>query len=247
MLWFSLSLLLLSIIPEKKPRYLLPLLIPGAINIALYLYHCLEGFPQKAERLIFRINGTVIALLLLVLPAGLFFLFGEEKTSYIWSITIASLLFWILCAIIIYSLYGRKKRIAAEPVIASIAAAMIVVEVFCIVPIGHLFVNNNRKSIRVLRDNPQTNNLPFYHSAKEELRIEFVYESNKIIRPIDVNDQERFFDALPLVYIGDDNIFSSLPVTVEVIGIFDNNWQKPGNKRYNKDLVRKASIIRLKK
>jgi len=33
-LWMFIALILLSVIPEKKTRYLLPLLIPGAMNIA---------------------------------------------------------------------------------------------------------------------------------------------------------------------------------------------------------------------
>lgn len=250
LLWFTIALLLLSVVPEKKPRYLLPLLVPGALNISFFLYYCVEGMAGRGERRLFRISATLVALVLAVLPVGLYISYKQGILEALPAILIlAGVLFWILAGIIFYSLYRNKKKIHAKPVIASIIGAMIVVEAFCIPSFGELFINPERKSIKELRGNTQVEKLPFYYHEGEELRIELVYELNKQIRPINPNDSIRFMHALPLVFVeslNSSHTLSGLPITQEEIGIFDNNWNKPDQRKYNMNLVRRVSIIRKK-
>lgn len=251
LLWFLFSLVLLSVIPEKKPRYLLPLLVPGAMSISFFLYYCWEGLACRAERRFFRANGTLIAIVLFLLPFAIFYLYNEGLFRTLpLTLILAGVLFWVLAGFIIYSLYRDKKKIMAGRVIACIIGAMMVVEAFCIVPLGEAFINPQRKSIKEVRNQAKTNNLPFYYNEEEELRIELVYESGKIIRPINTKNREQLMRALPFILVespDNHNNLSSLPVSIEVIGVYDNNWNSPNARRYNKDLVRKVSVIREKK
>jgi len=41
------------LIPEKKTRYLFPVLIPGAINIAFYIWYSIKDLSSKGKKIIF--------------------------------------------------------------------------------------------------------------------------------------------------------------------------------------------------
>ena len=78
--WMLCSLLLLSLLPEKKSRYLLPILIPACYVMGLVVMRWIDdvrngaGMPH-ADKWAFRINAGVIALVVAVLPvAGWYFL-----------------------------------------------------------------------------------------------------------------------------------------------------------------------------
>src|SRR5690606_3192503 len=76
-LWTISSVILLSIIPEKKSRYLLPVLIPLAMNTAFYIEYLVRSFPKiknRAEKFPVYFNYGLIALIGIVFPlAGYLF------------------------------------------------------------------------------------------------------------------------------------------------------------------------------
>jgi len=75
--WVFISVVLLSIIPEKKERYLLPVLIPMAILVGNYLHYLyksqLENRLTKADKLIVWINATLFFMVSLGFPFYLYF------------------------------------------------------------------------------------------------------------------------------------------------------------------------------
>lgn len=85
-LWWTLgSVVLLSIIPEKKSRYLLPVLIPLALNTAFYIEYLFRRFDMmpKKERWVVYFNFGLIAVIGLIFPiAG--FIYFSEILSDIW-------------------------------------------------------------------------------------------------------------------------------------------------------------------
>ena len=50
LLWTLCSVLLLSIIPEKKSRYLLPVLIPLALNTGFYIEYLFRRFTNMSDK-----------------------------------------------------------------------------------------------------------------------------------------------------------------------------------------------------
>ena len=83
--WTLASVVLLSIIPEKKSRYLLPVLIPLALNTAFYIEYLFRRFDMmpKKEKLVVYFNFGLIALIGIVFPVAGFVYFHELLTS-IW-------------------------------------------------------------------------------------------------------------------------------------------------------------------
>ena len=50
LLWTLLAVVLLSIIPEKKSRYLMPVLIPLAFTIGFYIHYLIRSFSKLTDR-----------------------------------------------------------------------------------------------------------------------------------------------------------------------------------------------------
>ena len=244
-IWFLASLVLLSVIPEKKTRYLLPILIPGAMLVAFYLYHSFKGLNSMREKLFFRINTILIAAILIAIPFVLYLMFYKESQLSLVLLILSTVISWSLSAYLFYSLFGTKG-IRVMPVFTAIILTMVMVEVLCLIPVGHLFINEERHSIRMVHENTNIQGLPFYYNQDEELRIELVYEANQVIRPINLS-HDSIYNNMPFVLLSGcpiDSLFDGRNVNIEHIGTFDNNWRKTGHKRYNWNLVREVAIIR---
>ena len=247
LLWLAGSLLLLSLIPEKKTRYLLPISVPGAGLISLYLFRCIQGLTGAKDRIPFQINGGIIALILLFLPGVLYIIFQKEGTVSYPTLIGTGLLSWGLCLCLTRSLFGKKIRVGTG--IAAIILSMIMVTGLLPGAAAQLFLNDQRTGMRALRYREKIKDLPFFHHNEDGLRMETVYETNQIIRPLDPNNAAFVQDQAPFVFLSVrpiDSVFLNRSVQIEPLGIFDNNWRKPGHKRYNKNLVLEAAVIKTK-
>ena len=169
-IWFLASLILLSLIPEKKTRYLLPILIPGAITIALYLYNSIKNLNTKYEKIVFKANAIIIAIILIALPVGLYILFFREDKISLPVLIITSIISWLLCFYIFKSILD-KRGIRVVNVIGAIVITMIMIEGLCLIPVGQMFINPERHSIRMLIKNDKVQNLQFFYNKNEELRM----------------------------------------------------------------------------
>ncbi|WP_321330742.1 glycosyltransferase family 39 protein [uncultured Bacteroides sp.] len=245
-LWTLSALVLLSLIPEKKTRYLLPMLIPGAFNISLCLFYFVRNKLKPKEEILFKVNISVILLVLISLPIALYIMFLRQGYLDIWLFVVITLLCLALAAAMYhYTFRSVNRRIGS---IFCIVGIMMLVESLCFIPASKLFINNDRHSIRETRTISELQHLPFYYVETEGLRIELVYESNRIIRSLDIRNDSVVRSKLPFVLLSGlapDSLFSGLSrVSVDVVGVYDNNWQKVGSKKYNKNLVRYVSIIK---
>lgn len=95
----------------------------------------------------------------------------------------------------------------------------------------------------------ELDSLPFYYVDGEEMRMELIYESNKIIRPLDIKNDTLMHSKLPFALVSSsapDSALKTSEVVIQQIGIYDNNWRKRESKRYNPGLVRYVSIIKTK-
>ncbi|MFR9165479.1 MAG: ArnT family glycosyltransferase [Dysgonomonas sp.] len=247
-IWTLAALILLSIIPEKKTRYLLPMLIPGAINIAIYFYESIRSLNNKGEKVVFKINSVLIGLVLLALPVALYIVFVKENLETMTMFIITSVISVALACLIFVSVFNRKG-VRVVSVFTCIVLTMIMIEGLCMIPIGNMFINEDRHSIRMLRNNEEVKNLPFFYNQDEEIRMELVYEANRIIRPLDADNDSLILRNTPFVFVSGlpiDSLFKDKDVSIEHIDTFDNNWRKTDHKRHNKNLVREVAVIRRK-
>lgn len=113
LLWTLASVFLLSVIPEKKSRYLLPVLIPMAMNTAFYIEYLFIYFKslKLKESAIVYFNFGLIALIGCVFPiAGYFYFKDILNNILIWYI-LSSISLFVIGFLMFRSL--KLKKISA--------------------------------------------------------------------------------------------------------------------------------------
>ncbi|MGB3344952.1 MAG: glycosyltransferase family 39 protein [Aequorivita sp.] len=92
-LWTMLSVILLSLIPEKKSRYLLPVLIPMALNTGFYIEYLFRKFKDlkdKKETVPVYFNFGLLAFIGIVFPIGGYvFLKDGISGNWIWFVLLS--------------------------------------------------------------------------------------------------------------------------------------------------------------
>lgn len=112
--WTMTAVVLLSIIPEKKSRYLLPVLIPMALNTAFYIEYLINNFKniKKSEKLSVFFNFGLIGLIGVLFPiAGFIFFRGKLEGLFLNFILAALLLFLAGLGILIYLKRQELKKV----------------------------------------------------------------------------------------------------------------------------------------
>ncbi|MCW5519224.1 glycosyltransferase family 39 protein [Aureitalea sp. L0-47] len=126
-LWTMLSLVLLSIIPEKKSRYLLPVLIPLALNTGFYIEYLIRRFKEltnKWETIPVYFNFGLIATIGLVFPIGGYFFLKDELPGNYIMFSLLSIALFLTGIIIIQGLFRRNIKRVFFATIFFIAAIM---------------------------------------------------------------------------------------------------------------------------
>lgn len=246
--WVFMILICLSLLPEKKTRYLLPILIPSALVIAHLLLHwwqCVQkGTLPRQERLIWRINTLSIASIVALLPIGIYILFfipGKLGMGYFLLLTflLELLAFWLFTA-------ALKNRVLGF--LFGILALFFSVEIFFMPVLVKLFNNPELNSIHAVNDIEALEKVPFYYPCDEELRIEIVYEARRKIRPYCFQGNDSL-PELPFVLVSQGKAEDVLPevlqnrVALQVIGIYDDN-KRPAHTTWHSPLfVHQVTLV----
>lgn len=110
-LWTMLSVVLLSIIPEKKSRYLLPVLIPMALNTGFYIEYLFRRFKElkdKRETFPVYFNFGLIAFIGIAFPiGGYIFLKDGLAGNWLWFVLL-SIALVIIGVLMFRNLFRRK-------------------------------------------------------------------------------------------------------------------------------------------
>ncbi|MDR6300510.1 ArnT family glycosyltransferase [Mesonia maritima] len=158
-LWTVLSVILLSIIPEKKSRYLLPVLIPMAFNTGFYVEYLCRKFAEipLKEKLIVYFNHGLIAIIGIAFPIAAYFVLDLEG---FWFYFIATSI--LLVAIGFAKLLYLKRNEYSKVFYLTIAFICVVMAV------GFPLTN-------ALLDNPKFKNIAELQTFAEKRNIK-VYE-----------------------------------------------------------------------
>jgi len=246
--WLLCSLVLLSLLPEKKSRYLLPILIPGSYVMGCMLIWWKNAFvplvtPAKSDRIWFRINCGLIAAVMLILPvAG--WIYGVKPgfltTSgwIVFSIMDLVLTAWLICA-----------TVRLRPMIMLIGVTLLFMTAECtVMPLLRSIVNNpDMKSISGIREMPELDGFPLYHLDNEDLRIELVYAAHRPIRAVSA---DSLASRLPCVVLTHNRAGDALPAGLwqeadsVYIGRFDDNRRPRNNKRYSDIFIYHATMLK---
>lgn len=156
LLWFLFSLLLLSLVPEKKERYLMPAMVPLALLCAAMLRHWAEELKKGTLGLWEKRIVTVHLGLGTAAAVGLCLFVGWSHSAYL----LWALLFALLCLAI--GLFGLKKPARIVPV----SCLLVLCVVLCAFRMGSARPVVQKTpptcSLEELRSLPRVQELPCY-------------------------------------------------------------------------------------
>lgn len=179
--WTLLQLLLLSLMPEKKPRYLLPMMMPGCLAMACLVRHWAEE-PRRTgglSRAFLLLNQSLLLLVPPGVGAGVTWLWREGMAE-LWLMILTWAVALLLCG---WMAVGMARRRAGVMVTAT-ALLFAYAEAALMPAAGRLFNNPDRHSIALTHADKRLDALPFYHNAAEEMQIETVCQARRKILPV---------------------------------------------------------------
>lgn len=249
--WMLASLFLLSLMPEKKSRYLLPLLIPASYVMGCLLVWWKEAFKERqsasfTDKLCFRANTVLIAVTVAALPvaAGWYVLRQGYVSSGDW------IIFSIFAATIVLYLLRSAIRLYPEGLLGGVTLLFIIAECLVMPTLGNVINNPEMKSIAATRNVKALDDVPFYHLDTVPLRIEIVYAAHRTVRPI---NPDTLHSALPCAILTHKPISETLPekylkgIDAINIGCYDDNRRPKTNRRYSTGFIYHATLLKDKK
>ena len=245
LLWMVLVLVLLSCVPEKKPRYLLPILIPASFVSGYILDSWMNMLKARRfktlDKTIFRIHSALIAVIVAAAPVLIFIMLVKAGHMSVIMWVLTTILLLIVVAIMVLA----TSKLSAKYLLSGIAILFVITEIF-LMPYINYFANNiDRHSIRAVREMTELNDIPFKYSDTQEVapRIEIVYEAGRQIRPVNLSDSAQVMQALPFALLTQDSIGTLIPenilshCNVSFIDQFDDNQRPKTSRRHSKLFV----------
>lgn len=246
--WMIATVVVLSLMPEKKIRYLFPMMIPASLAVTTLIAHIGSVFrKRRIERRLFRAQGYVVATVVLAVPIlvyWLIYLHGTMTTHLIVYIS-------VLLILVAVWLFFTASQGFVKGFVGGIVAAFMVVECLLLPNLAGRLSGDTSNSIANTQNDTRLRPLTFYHPASEPLRIELVYGVRKIVYPLPANSSLN--RILPCALITLKPIAEELPPAVlstldtVPVGSFDNNRHAEGTKHYNPDLKTYVTILKQKK
>ena len=160
LMWTLFAVVLLSVIPEKKSRYLVPVLIPLALNTGFYIDYLIRQFKSlKDWRETYPVyfNFGLIGLVCLVFPA-ITFVFDLDISG--WSIAqfiIASLVLFGIGISLFLSLKRKQFKLTFYCYIAFMIAAFV-----CVSPLSRIQIQEDYNPISSLKAEAKQEGITVY-------------------------------------------------------------------------------------
>jgi 4-amino-4-deoxy-L-arabinose transferase-like glycosyltransferase len=237
--WTIIVVILLSIIPEKKSRYLMPVLIPLAINIGFYIDYLIREFKNirdKKETIPVYFNFGLIALIGIGFPlAGYVLLNNKPDVNWV-LFAIASV---ILLTIGIFILIELKKKQLKHVFYLTIT---FIISIFIFVlPLSKPLKIDTSKSITQLKTIVEKDNLKLYSFGyvSPEMIWGFGDKIPQIKRTdsIYVLPEENKFGVLTNSINLEEQKLLSEKYTIKKVGDFDLNVATSDSKKHRKRLM----------
>jgi hypothetical protein len=239
LLWTLSAVILLSLIPEKKARYLMPVLIPLAINTGFYIEFLIRNFKtikDKRQTIPVYFNFSLIACIGILFP---FIGFGIgpflKGGILIWFI-LASLVLVTLGILILVQL--KKKNLKQ---VFFLCIAFIVSVLITVLPLAKIQGQPNFHPISQLNADVTNQGLKVY--SFNYIAPELIWHFGDKIPPIMSEDSVIHFPNEPKFGIlansisAKDKAILEGQYDLEKIATYDLNTSEPDSKKYNDRLA----------
>lgn len=237
--WTIIAVILLSIIPEKKSRYLMPVLIPLAINIGFYIEYLIREFKNlkdKRETIPVYFNFGLIALIGIAFPI-VGYLFLKGNTTINWTLfTVASILLLSIGVAILLQLKRKNIKIAFYLTISFMISAFV-----CVLPLSKVLKSDTYNSVSELQKEAEKENIKVYSFGA--VSPEMIWDFGDKIPQIKINDstynfpKEQKFGILVNGFSPADTQLLKEKYTIVQHNTYDLNRAAPDTKKHKKRLV----------
>lgn len=229
-LWTIIALVLLSLIPEKKSRYLLPVLFPLALTTAQFLYYQWQELKNdKLSKKSMFIHYSLLFLLCfapLLTPLAI-----QEKSNvfWVWYVLIAS-------GGIGIGIYMIRHLLSKNYFLLFFGNVFLILLFTCIGNFGFTFAFNqlSHPSVSELSDALQDKEVFYF----EEIRPEISWETKTITKPFSAENAQISSQFLVLVTEANKDYFlEELPdfFRVEKTETFESSYLNNKRNIRNKD------------
>lgn len=237
--WLLITLLLLSIVPEKKDRYLLPAIIPMALLTGYLFRYFIEAyqnqFQDKWDNIFLKTNTYVVALASLAIPVLLYITaFSKEKMSMV----VLILYSMIFISLSLLMLFFYKRRFILN-LFFSYLMLMVLFTVLIIPYIPSLAYNNPKyHSFRNISAREDIQYMDLYSMG--EIRTELIWDAGQKINSWNYRSDLSPLQHLPIAVLSDGSPGNFLPKDIskqlEFIPIdqYDINRSRSTSKDYFK-------------
>lgn len=259
-MWMLFCLVLLSCMPEKKTRYLLPLLIPAAVVMAQAVGIWCASFSSRgsaditfgyssgmhAPKWPFRLNAWLLAAVCACIPVGAYIMVYAKGLMGlpVWiAVTVLS-----LCAAWLLVRAAIRLLPQSMVIVTGCYYALLVLLAFPVV--GKLINGTTMQTITAAVNAPEVKEYPIYAPAGEELRIEMVYQARRNIRPVAVDSAEALRERLPMILMTHEYAGERLPasfvneVDTVSLGEFDCNRRPKGTRRHSPLFIYRLTLLK---
>lgn len=251
LLWMLTALILLSLLPEKKTRYLLPVLVPASLVMGqlIYRWTCLFRSPAsapRADRIFFRMNAWLLATVIFLLPCAAWWFCYRPGYMAPWLFLLLS----AICLATSVSMASSAIHLRPGRMVWSAAWLFVAAEALALPSIKPLINNPQMHSIRLTADMPQLRGVPYFSNNADELRIELVYAARRNIRPVSFTPSSLDSIPLPAVVMTHRGAAAELPqeflqkVDTIYIGRFDDNRRPRTTRRYDSRFIYHLTLLK---
>lgn len=246
LVWTLASVILLSFIPEKKPRYLLPVLIPLSLNIGFYLEYLFRAFRSGNTRIFDRIVSWfqfgLIGTVGILIPVGGYWFLGDHlEGNWVWFILLSLALFtlgWSIWRALI------QKRI--DRAFFLTIAFMCAITTFGLPLSRSVTVNPEYRNLSTLRVWQDSSGLPVYEFA--EFSPELIWDFGRSTPVLYDGHEYRFPKESRFGLLAADKLEANVrshfqDYQIEQIGYFDLNNRSKSQGGHNGRLYRDFYLI----
>jgi len=232
--WTIICLILLSLIPSKKERYLFPLMIPLAATTGFYIQYLIQNQNwKKWEKYLVKFSFGLVGLIGIFIPVILFLIFKVEFGIYSILFSITGILIGLYVFKEILKDFNIKNAFLGT--VAFVASAMLL----GIPVIDQIFYSNpDFHSILTKKERIENSGMKLYGWDAYSPEIWFKY--GKSIPEIYPEKPETYPKEKEFFVISQDNEsaetiekqLSELGFRAEFIEKFDDNEEKSGSKNH---------------
>ncbi len=250
--WTIFSVILLSLIPEKKERYLLPVLIPAAWAMSFYYQVLRDALKRNANDLwIWQINKFLLLLVCFGMAGFMFYLnFGGNEKLFqgrtIFPLGLSLVLGFCFAATGVYgfriAFNKEAERLFHIPILIMLFATLLIMPKLKDI----LYTNADYNSPTALLENPEHDEIPFF-TTHENLRIEMVWESRKrigYVAPAElllVDKKVGVFSTEPLIELL--TIEQRAKLKLSERGRYDVNRYPRDSKKHTREMDQYFTIV----